>query len=326
MELGRRTCSRLAVVLSCCSVAGCSENEPEQAPAPRSPAPAPAASSSAKLPKLLYLPDGGTAPPAAPDGVRGPTAPRVHSERCPPEMVDVAGRFCIDRWEVSLVDLDEGRTLSPHYHPTRGQTTSSWQHWSKHRLSSQGGLARSMVVPAPPSFQLSESFEPSAVARVGVLPNGYLSRKLAETVCSNAGKRLCSEAEWVTACRGEADTDYPYGAEYRADACNVFRAAHPAHLLHGNPSINHLDPRLNLVKHRGRPLLERTGQRSECVSKWGGDGVHDMVGNLAEWVADESGVFLGGFYSRNAKNGCARKVSSHGPTYFDYSLGTRCCK
>ena len=53
--------------------------------------------------------------------------------------------------------------------------------------------------------------------------------------------------------------------------------------------------------------------------------VHDMVGNLDEWVDDPEGTFVGGFYARARKDGCAATVRSHGFDYADYSTGFRCC-
>ena len=167
---------------------------------------------------------------------------------------------------------------------------------------------------------------PRAESRAGEIPQGYLSADAAERACRQAGKRLCSEHEWVRACRGERDTQFPYGETYIRGACNVSREAHPAHVLHGNASAGHLDPRLNQVQVGGRRLLRRTGATSQCRSVWGEDAVYDMVGNLAEWVDDSDGMFVGGFYSRASREGCDRRVSSHPRQYFDYSLGVRCCQ
>jgi formylglycine-generating enzyme len=158
-----------------------------------------------------------------------------------------------------------------------------------------------------------------------VLPAGYLSRTSAERACQEAGKRLCARGEWVRACRGQEDRPFPYGPDYRADVCNVHRKTHPARLLHGNSSEYHTDPRLGLTEDQEGPLLRRTGQTPACVSQWGTDGIHDMVGNLDEWIDDPDGTFVGGFYSRATKEGCNSVIDVHAPAYFDYSLGTRCC-
>jgi formylglycine-generating enzyme len=159
-----------------------------------------------------------------------------------------------------------------------------------------------------------------------VTPNGYLSGTLAELACRNAGKRLCTLEEWIFACRGEAARKFPYGEHYDSARCNVFRSTHPAQVLHGDSSTGHLDPRLNLVEDADGPLLRKTGETPSCRSTWGNDAIEDMVGNLDEWVDAPEGAFLGGFYARSTREGCDAKVSSHPRSYFDYSLGTRCCR
>jgi formylglycine-generating enzyme required for sulfatase activity len=273
-----------------------------------------------RLPALLYLPDGGDVVQSGARPSLLPGAPAAASARCPPEMVDVRGRFCIDRYEATLVDAKLGRQLSPYFHPTRAQTKASLREWSE--------LARGspFPVPSPPSFQLDEDFEPSAESRADSTPSGYLSGDIAAIACRNAGKRLCTLDEWVFACRGEAARKFPYGDHFEDGKCNVFREAHPGQILHGDMSTGHLDPRLNSVDGAKGPLLRKTGGTPSCRSDWGGDAIYDMVGNLDEWVQAEPGAFLGGFYSRSTREGCDAKVSSHPRSYFDYSLGTRCCR
>ena len=233
-------------------------------------------------------------------------------------MVDISGAFCIDRYESSYVDRASGLALSPHYHPTRAQTSASYERYRR-RASND-----SLAVPDPPAFQLERDPEPEARSLPGVIPQGYISQDIAERACRAAGKRLCSLAEWVRACRGEQNRKYPYGEHYREGVCNVFREAHPAAKLHGDASREHLDPRLGLVQGERGPLLRRTGETPECRSVWGADGVFDMVGNLDEWVAD--GGFVGGFFSRGTREGCDARGATHPGYYFDYSLGGRCCR
>ncbi len=157
-------------------------------------------------------------------------------------------------------------------------------------------------------------------------PSGYLTGVVAEAACTAAGKRLCTLDEFVTACRGEDDTLFPYGDTYVDGICNVFREDHPAALLHGNASTGHLDPRLDRVLSKGRPLLEPTGESPACRSRWGEDSVYDMVGNLDEWVEEGTGAFAGGFYSRSTRSGCEALVTAHPKAYLDYSTGVRCCR
>ncbi len=237
------------------------------------------------------------------------------------------GSGCIDRWEISLVDKRTGRTLSPYYPPAKDQLLYTWKLWSTEHDQYGNEAARRMPLPRVPTWQLEGDYEPMAVSRANVVPQGYLSRDMARAACEAAGKRLCGRKEWLTACRGARDQQFPYGAEYVEGVCNVFRQMHPATVLHANSSQGHTDPRLNLIVERGTaPLLQLTGAKPDCASAWGRDALYDMVGNLDEWVEDELPTFVGGFYARSTRNGCEAVVTNHGATYYDYSTGTRCCQ
>lgn len=318
---------RAAALLVGSSLAlGCDREEPP-APAASARASTPTPSINAvppDVPRLLFLPDAGdVAPPSAPFPELGQVG--LPAGRCGPEMVEVKRTFCIDRYETSLVDA-QGRSLSPYYHPKPERVRATFDHWRQRSARSKTALGRALEVPEPPAWQLSEPFDIRAVSQRGVVPSGYLSLDVAARACANAGKRLCTHDEWLTACKGEQGHKYPYGPSYQADTCNVHRPAHPASLLHGNASIHHTDPRLNTAHDHGDPLLRRTGETSGCKSTWGNDAIYDMVGNLDEWIADPDGTFVGGFFSRATKAGCDAAISSHPPEYFDYSLGTRCCR
>jgi hypothetical protein len=304
---------------------------------------------------------------------------------CPAEMVSVRGEFCIDRYEASMVDVAEGRALTPYYPPNprlltwvlntwatslardravafgwidaaapdaaKGRDAAgaqlvavSWEPeagvtiWeggvpegsTPTRAQVDGGpavLALGVVMDLPevPPWQRNVPFSAMAVSRAAVVPQGSTPGFVAPAACRAAGKRLCREPEWVTACKGDKGTKYPYGDQYRHGACNVFRSDHPARVLHGNASEGLSDPRLNQVVLENAAMLRETGGSPLCKSVWGNDAIYDMVGNLDEWVDDPEGMFLGGFYSRATRNGCEARITAHPLAYFDYSLGVRCC-
>lgn len=247
-----------------------------------------------------------------------PTAPR-----CPADMVLVADAVCVDRYESQLVEA-RGEVLSPSYPTDPAVVSQVLEEWTLGRLLTGDLHARSL--PLPPLLRSPKAaVTPVATSRPGVVPSGYLSSFSAEAPCRAAGKRLCTLDEWTRACRGEEDRDFPYGDEYEQGACNVHRFAHPAATLHGNASTGHLDPRLHWVEDEGEPMLRPTGSSPGCVSRWGRDGLYDMVGNLDEWVDDPDGAFAGGFHARSTKRGCGAVITVHPRRYFDYSLGTRCC-
>lgn len=246
---------------------------------------------------------------------------------CPAEMVRVR-QFCIDRFEMATVDHTTGALLSPFYPPHPRIAESVVLAWTLERTQVGEVVAREMPLPELPELQRTRrDYKPRAVSLPGVAPQGYLSQPLAKLACQNAGKRLCTELEWTTACRGEKNRKFPYGDRYDAARCNVYRHFHPAVILHGASWYGHRDPRLNLVEEAdGTPLLRLTGAMQGCASTWGEDRVYDMVGNLDEWIDDERGAFLGGFYARSTREGCEARIGSHAPAYYDYSTGSRCCK
>jgi hypothetical protein len=289
---------------------------------------------------------------AATDGFADPPLPRVHaaigdadappevrtvslrkptrakrnfgSNGCSDDMVRVAGRFCIDRFEASMIDDDSERPLSPYYSPDRALSRNAFEQWTQRLADGTAGFS-DFALPLLPDWQREQHVHPRAISARGSVPQGYLNKALAETACANAGKRLCTLDEWTLACRGQGGTKFPYGPSYRANLCNVFRQAHPGMILHGTFSIDLDDPRLNQVTVSGEPLLRATGATETCKSAWGDDAVYDMVGNLDEWVDEPGGTFAGGFYARDTRQGCDSKITAHSPRYLDYSVGTRCC-
>ena len=202
-----------------------------------------------------------------------------------------------------LFDARRGEPLSPYYHPTRARGAEP------HAL--REGRGRKRPARSARAARLSSSkakLEPLARSVASVIPNGYLSGVMAKAACERAGKRLCTHAEWLTACRGQRGRAYPYGDRYAEGLCNVFRETHPAAALHGDPSRHHLDPRLNRSATREARCCGRPGTLPRCRSEWGNDAVYDMVGNLDEWAA-RAGAFHGGFYARATREGCDARIS-----------------
>lgn len=201
----------------------------------------------------------------------------------------------------------------------------------------------------PPHLRPAEGVEYNARSLAGVRPQAYVSRVEAARACENSGKRLCTVEEWYGACRGAARTTYPYGKVFERGRCNVGKP-HLLTLHFGdNPRAWKYDEHFNSpLLDQLEGYLEPTGHYAGCR---GEDGIHDMVGNLHEWVADSvgaslahklplqdgirkrlranagKGIFMGGFFSTTSEHGrgCDFVTIAHEPQYHDYSTGFRCC-
>jgi formylglycine-generating enzyme required for sulfatase activity len=247
--------------------------------------------------------------------LKPPAATEPKVGQCPPSMTD-AGGVCVDRYEAHLVVPASATEFRAHPHYER----------------------------PPAGVRFEARSEP------GVKPQAYISRVEAARACQNAGKRLCSVREWYRACRGRSDTTYPYGPRYQKGRCNVGRPHLLTRFFGANPKTWSYEAHFNNPKLDQEPgFLLATGERTECKNDFG---IHDMVGNLHEWVSDKvdatladkiplnpgirralprsagKGVFMGGFFSTTDEHGrgCNFVTAAHEPAYHDYSTGFRCCR
>jgi len=211
--------------------------------------------------------------------------------RCPGAMAEIDGKFCIDRFEASVVEL-----------LPNGQERG-------HSPFAGVGDVKVKAVSAP-----------------NVFPQGYISAVEAQRACVASGKRLCRVAEWQKACRGPESKSWGYGASREVGRCND-NGKNPVLTLHGRGRGNWTwrtmnEPELNQLER----TLSKTAEHVGCTN---GYGVYDMVGNLHEWVADPSGTFYGGYYqdvsSKGHGEGCGYLTTAHEARYHDYSTGFRCC-
>jgi len=227
-----------------------------------------------------------------------PAAPaRTSSYVCPSDMVMIGTGFCVDVYEASLVQVLPGGGEQP------------WPYYE--------------MVP--------ECVTVRAVSSAGVFPQGYVSGLQSRAACEASGKRLCKPDEWKAACMGPKKTMFPYGNTREVGRCNDNGRSSmhffnpdlddkPEHRWMWGYAGNMTDPRLNQLEG----TLTRTGERDGCTNEYG---VHDMVGNLHEWVDDPDGTFQGGYYLDTHLNGdgCYYRTTAHAISHLDYSTGFRCC-
>lgn len=140
------------------------------------------------------------------------------------------------------------------------------------------------------------------------VPAKAVSYGQADMICSSMSKRLCTSLEWEFACEGEEGLPYPYGYERAPALCNQDR------LLRDGKNKASAD--------------FREPPHPTCSSPFG---VHDMVGNVDEWVrqpwarAPRRSELRGGWWM-TGRNRCRANTSHHDEKYAGPQTGFRCCQ
>lgn len=172
-----------------------------------------------------------------------------------------------------------------------------------------GALGNAMQGTSDVDLSLDGSTHAEARLNLGALPRTGLSWYQAKAACENAGKRLCTLAEWERACRGPESWLYPYGDDVQDTTCNGFFSYYPA-----KPAV--------------------TGAMRECGSAYG---AYDMSGNLEEWTAtavaripgattlDDRAIRGGGFRANSRALSCVGDEFHAAPGTSADDRGFRCC-
>ena len=174
--------------------------------------------------------------------------PRVPVRRCAADAV-VAGTVCLDRYEASVWRVPNPTTTNAILvrNIQRGRATQA-------DLTAGGatqlGTKSADYTPCADNGQNCAN-DIYAVSLPSEIPSASITWFQAQEACANAGKRLPTSAEWQVGANGTPDP----GPDNGTTDCNT--------------------------KSDGSASL--TGARGSCVSA---RGAFDMVGNLAEWVAD----------------------------------------
>ncbi len=156
----------------------------------------------------------------------------------------------------------------------------------------------------------------------GQVPRSWMTWRDAKNACESQGKRLCTRTEWTMACEGPGMHPYPYGDGYHRDrtSCNTDNPMETIDVFKATSPKSETAQRLNA-------LLVPSGSKPDCVSVWG---VHDMVGNIDEQVANEtkqpyqSGLMGGHVFG--VRNACRPMTEAHNEDFGWYETGGRCCK
>ncbi|MCC6213999.1 MAG: SUMF1/EgtB/PvdO family nonheme iron enzyme, partial [Polyangiaceae bacterium] len=167
---------------------------------------------------------------------------------------------------------------------------------------------------------LAGSVETRACSTANVLPWASVNQAGAVAACgairdsANNPMRLCTETEWQTACLAggaASPSRWSYSSSpttYVAGRCNDADAATPAGIW-------------------------ASGTGAECYSPWGGSGIFDLSGNVAEWTS--SCLTLAGKTYCRVRGGNTATLAAGATcdfsfvlqqnTFRNYDVGFRCC-
>lgn len=207
------------------------------------------------------------------------------------EMILVEGESCPDAEQVCLRFIDP-----PPYQNLR------CAEYAKPAKCKGARIARRFCI------DREEAAEPFADAG-DAMPVVSKSWTEAKAACESRGARLCKEAEWEFACEGPEMSPYPYGWKRDASICNFDKTGL------GGPMEKLNDLRAPLSAYPA------------CLSPFG---VHDMVGNVDEWVEREGAAApnrsaLRGGWWLPGRNRCRASTFAHGEDYSGKQVGYRCC-
>jgi formylglycine-generating enzyme required for sulfatase activity len=164
--------------------------------------------------------------------------------------------------------------------------------------------------------------EYEAPNRRGARPIVMKDAREAGAFCAAHGKRLCTEAEWESACEGAERRPYLYGWRTDEAICNSGKPWRPfdqAALAAGGARADAEVARL----WQGEP----SGARAHCVTP---EGISDLLGNVEEWVTARPGrpypvALKGGFWAKPWTT-CRGTNDAHEGSFRFYEIGFRCCR
>ena len=130
----------------------------------------------------------------------------------------------------------------------------------------------------------------------GRTPQTKVDFGTAAGVCKGRGKRLCTDKEWLRACRGRGGASFPYGKSFNPGKCNT--------------EDDEGDER----------SLAKSGRFKSCRSALG---LYDMSGNVAEWTSSKT--VRGGDYTSSDEDAACNGGGRRSPGTRRPFIGFRCC-
>jgi protein-disulfide isomerase len=164
------------------------------------------------------------------------------------------------------------------------------------------------------SHEASVTTDGRALVLPGKVP-AMVSFDEANSACQKAGKRLCTEEEWVSACTGQPALDDNTNGWFNDDTIEGNMYAYGPFY-----EVGHCHDEGE--KSKAEPVA--TGSKPACRTA---TGVFDLTGNINEWVSTTSGKpsLMGGGASAGSGATCNRRTATFGSGYRNQTTGFRCC-
>lgn len=236
------------------------------------------------------------------------------STRCPADMVEIDGDYCPNEEIVCLYNTDnDGKRL-----PGPGDINKACGEYKF--------PTRCLSDKVHMHYCIDKYEWPN---KKGERPRDWMTYFDAKRATAEVGKRLCTHKEWTLAAEGPNMHPLPYGDGYHRDKtkCN-FDNKNPGIDVFQSKSPN------DEASRRLREMLVPSGSM-DCVSDFG---VHDMAGNIDEFVVNEGGTtcinkttgncisgMMGG-HIWHVRNASRPMTTAHGEGFGWYESGTRACK
>lgn len=256
---------------------------------------------------------------------RAPSAPRVignvvgqsdnwKKPACPSDMVEIEGDYCPDEKQVCLYNTDLKGNKLP------GPADLAWACGEYKESTCLSGKVHM-------HYCIDKYEWPN---KEGQVPQDWMTYFDAQKAVASVGKRLCTHREWSLAAEGPNMHPLPYGDGFHRDSslCNFDNH---------NPGIDVMNSKSpnDENSQKLRALLVPSGSK-DCVSDFG---VHDMAGNVDEWVVNESSQdlcinrssgncrsgLMGG-HIWHVRNASRPMTTAHGAGFGWYETGARACK
>lgn len=241
---------------------------------------------------------------------------------CPNDMVEIEGDYCTEEKQVCLFNVDRKGKHLP------GPVS----------LDNACGEFKPSVCTGSKihmHFCMDKYEWPN---QEGQKPQDWMTYYDARKAVSSVGKRLCTHREWSLAAEGPHMHPLPYGDGFHRDStkCNFDNK---------NPGIDVFKSKRpdDETSEALRDLLVPAGSK-DCVSDFG---VHDMAGNVDEWVVNEASQLLEcpaealkankcgqqfyrsglmGGHIWHVRNASRPMTTAHNASFGWYETGTRACK